>query len=243
VNDEELHIDKKLDLIVKTLAPRIDKQEVKRIVESNIKLDVAIGRDMEESLLIKNETYLLDNKDFIKTINVARNKLNITDDNYVDELDINNWISVNYEPKSFYDVVKEVLKSLNLGSEWSFYITVYVVNNKPPDKKYSSIRSNTGISIERLSESGELIIKLSPGLRRNDYLKAWDIFRYYLGSSSRLPKTNLESERDNAIFNDFNNGATKRKLANKYFPNQDGISSMEKISKILKRQKDRRTQK
>lgn len=243
MNDEELYIDKKLDLIVKTLTHKIDKQEVKRIVESNIKLDIAIGRDMEESLLTKNETYLLDNKNFIKNIKAARNKLNIVDDNYVDELNMNNWISVNYEPRTFYDAVKKVLKSLNLGSEWSFYITVYVVNNQPPNKKYSSIRSNTGISIERLSESGELIIKLSPGLRKNDYLKAWDIFRYYLGSSSRLPKNNLESERDNTIFNDFTNGVTKRKLANKYFPNQDSISSIEKISKILKRQKDRRTQK
>lgn len=232
--------DKKLESLIKARASSIDRGEIERVVVANLHLDRVIGRKMEKATLEKQESYLLERKDFLEAISEARDELGISGKAYIKELDVNDWINAHYDSVSFYGLIKSTLQKLGLGNEWNFYITMYVVNNQPPDRKYAALRSNSSMSVDGVSETGELLIKLRPGLRKEDYLKAWEAFSSYLGSPSRLPKFNTESNRDKAIYADFNNGLTKRELASKYFPNQEELSAIDRVSKILKRQKARR---
>lgn len=235
--------DKKLEALTKAYVSRIDENAVKRAVTANIKLERAIGRKKEGAILKKTEKYLLERAELPKVIAQARSRLNIPLDIYVSELNINEWIDENSEPRLFYEVVKSTLEELKLGSEWSFYITMFIVNNQPPDKKYVLLRPDNGVSVEEVGVNGELLIRLRPGVRKEDYLKAWEAFREYLGSPNRIPKEDTESERDSGIYNDFSDGVTRRELAHKYFPGQEESSAMDRIIKILKRQKARRTRK
>lgn len=235
--------DRKLEALAKAYTSRIDKNAIKRVVTANISLEGTIGRKKENAILKKTEKYLLERAELPKVIAQARSRLNIPQDIYVSELNINEWIDENSEPRLFYEVVKSTLEELELGGEWSFYITLFIVNNRPPDKKYVLLRPDNGVSVEEVGANGELLIRLQPGVRKEDYLKAWEVFREYLGSPNRMPKEDTESERDSRIYDDFSNGVTRRELARKYFPSQEESSAMDRIIKILKRQKARRTRK
>lgn len=232
--------DKKLESLIKARVSSIDRSELERVVVANLHLDRVIGRKLEKATLEKQESYLLERKDFLEAISEARDELGISGKAYVEELDVNDWINARYDSALFYELIKSTLQRLGLGSEWSFYITMYIVNNQPPNKKYVALRSNNTMSVDGVSETGELLIKLRPGLRKEDYLKAWEVFSDYLGTPSRVPKANTEDKRDNAIYADFNDGLTKRELASKYFPNQEELSAIDRVSKIIKRQKARR---
>lgn len=234
--------EEKIKSLTNAYVSRIDKDAVKRVVQANLHLERTIGRKKEQATLRKQEEYLLDRKEFPEAIANARNQLDIKKNTKIDELDINDWINKNVDPQLFHKVIKSTLEELRLTSEWGFYITVYVINNQPPDKKYVSLHPMNNISVESVETDGELIVRLKPGLRKEDYLKAWEAFSDHLGKPQRLPKANTESKRDSKIHKEFKDGATRRMLARKYFPNQDEITGIEKVVKIIKRQRTRRTQ-
>ena len=245
MNDEDC-CEKRVEALKKAYFNKaIDEEVIKQTVKANLLLDVELGRKYEDATRKKKEKYLLSNPEFHSIIKDARRELKIPDETNIDELDIHDWLKEHFEwpyDRTFHDVQQKVAEQVGLGQEWGFYISAYIINNRPPKEPYIAVMQNKGIAINNVGKN-ELTITLSPGLRKEDYMKAWNLFNKYLGKPKRIPKDDTESERDTHIYDDFANGMTKRELEEKYFPNQDENSRQERIIKILKRQKQRRTPK
>ena len=226
--------------VIKALSP--DGDAVQEAVRANLRLESKLGTRHEKAIRDKKEKYLLSNHDFKSAIEDARKELGIPEGTNVDELDINDWIKERFGWPStlFHSVRSKTLDRLGLGVEWSFYIAVFIVNNRPPNDFFSAVMPDTGITVNHVKKN-ELNISLSPGLSKKNYIEAWDVFKDYLGKPKRTPKADTYAERDEKIYSDFKSGINKRELAKKYFPNDVGDeSSFEKIKQIIKRQKSRR---
>ncbi len=203
----------------------------------------------------KNVQYLIETSEFQKAIAEARKKLGFTNKQPVEEGYIYEWVVnsldgnnnqrqvyevVQKTGKQAFDEVNKVLDKLHLPNEWSFFIIVYIVNGTPPQSiAFGDVEA---ITVQEVKENGELVIRLKPGLRKEDYVKAWNTFHSYLGQAKSLDKPYTNADINQQIYGDKVVGLTYAQLAKKYFAShyyRDKVSAIDKVKKIVRREKHR----
>lgn len=218
------------------------------ITVMNILLQKYLGDDYRKSFL-KKEPYILADNQFKNAVRDARIRLQLDEQSIIPErwkeyLRSGSIISAdkedpNYAPfrAKYNSEVDQVIKEASLTREWNPYVYDYMVDMIPP-KKPLFIFPKT-IWVTDINEEGEILIRLKPGLRHSDYTKAWKVFARHLGNGNRLEKPYTNKDRD-AIYDDKLLGLSYRQLAVKYFPNTEISSSIDRVKKIVSREKQRR---
>lgn len=215
----------------------------------NILLHKYLGEDYKKSFL-KKEPYVLANDKFQTAVTSARKNLHLdTEDgiptdwkdfyrpggrspNLEDTKEFENFRNM------YTSEVERVIKLSNLTADWHDYVTSYILNSSAPENPLFMIPKT--IRVIDMEEDGSITIKIKPGIRYSDYISAWKVFVRHLGEGNRLekPYTNTNS---NLIYQDKVAGMTYAELAKKYFPS-NAEASIDKIKKIVSREKIRRSQ-
>lgn len=138
---------------------------------------------------------------------------------------------------AFQDFILDVLHEAGLGDEWLIFVAAHVVNGEPPREKYFG--ATQPVSIEDIDNSGEVLIRLRPGLSKEDYERAWQVVGELLGKPKRLQKSYTNSEQNKALYEAKQDGKSYGQLADEYFPKIDKVLAVDRIKKIIKRERER----
>lgn len=228
-----------------------DIESAKIALRLNLELQMALGEPHEKSSLV-NEKLIIASDSFLNAILEARKKLKFTNTHTVDEGLIIEWAvsqlsdgKVNKSTDAgyydlmrlFFEEVSIATKNANLPKSWETYVAFYIVNQRSPEPFAFGMPEN--IKVIQANTNGDLLIKLSPNLRHEDYKAAWNVFNKHLGLGKPLNRTRPQAERDYEIFKNKGN-LTQRQLAKKYLPNQaknDIVGAIKSIQQIVKRQR------
>lgn len=201
----------------------------KDIVKSglNIILQKEIIDDHEKSYL-KDEQYIINSKEFKNAVKAARTKLGLVKGKRVGvyRADLKN-------------AVTEALATAGLSNEWYEYMEDYIATNQPPEKPF--FMHPKKIMVEEINEDNELLIRLKPGLRYEDYRKAWKVFSRPLGEGIRLNKSYSNEDEHLKWLQDKNSGMTYLQVATKHYPNnpEDNVEKVKKAILRLKKRQER----
>jgi hypothetical protein len=207
-------------------------------LESNVLIDAAIGEEHEKASR-KNEKYIAESNSFQEAIKAARSKLGFDNTEIIDEGYINEWASkrLGSSAKGFFDEVESILSKLSLPPSWNFYVAVYIINKKPP--KSWAFSSPDAIRVEEVTGNNEVLVRLKPGLRREDYIAAWGVLKGLLGPSKRLDKPYTSDDSD-AVFNARLEGLSYSLIAKRFYPSMEKRLAIDRVKKIVAREKQRR---
>lgn len=200
--------------------------------------------DKHEKSARKTEAYLLNNPEFKKTIEQARDEIGVVGTESGEDFAALEYISIgvtggdtNKSPevvrKMYEETISKILSEFKLPSSWRDYIGVYLVHNKPP---LENLLSNLDkIRALEVTDHGEVTLKLKPGLRREDYVNAWKVFAPFLGPAASLEKALSDPGTDAKMSLDKDSGFTYKKLAKKYFPKHFENNELDTIEMVKKR--------
>ena len=229
----------------------LEAEKAKTLLD--LELQMALGEPHEKSSLV-NEKPVISSDRFLTAILEARKNLNFTNTDTVDEGLIEEWVVSQLSNgkvqkptdsgyfdllRRFFEEVSIVAKKAKLPEKWETYIAYYIVNQRSP--RAFAFGMPKDIETVSVNQSGELLIRLKPNLRYEDYIGAWKVFSKRLGQGKPLKKTRPQGERDDEILKN-KDDLSQRQLARKYFPNQaedDIEGTIKKIQQIIKRQRKR----
>lgn len=200
-----------------------DKDTVRTAL--NIILQKEIIDEHAKSYL-KDEQYIIDSKEFKNAVSAARAKLGLVKGKRmgVYEADLKNAVS-------------EALKNAGLSDDWYSYMQDYIATNNPPEKPF--FMHPRKIMVEEINEDNELLIRLKPGLRYEDYRKAWKVFSRPLGAGIRLNKPYTSEDIHLQMLNDKDNGLTYLEITKKHYPNADPLLNVDRVKKAVQRTRKR----
>lgn len=226
---------------------RIARGEKKIVIwVINMMLQNKLKAEHEKSML-KDEPYVRASEKFVKAIEAARRRLGLengtTPESWIETLrdGVTSENLTDEDFKRFYqqfkDEIPKTLEAAELSKRWRIYVEYYIINNKPPERGEAFFFPLT-MRVEDVSERGEIIVKLKPGLRYEDYTNAWKVFVKFLGTGARLnkPYTNTEGR---SMHQDKQDGMSYREIAGKYFPSIDAILAIDRVKKAVAREKKR----
>ncbi len=219
-----------------------------RATELNQQLDYLLAEKHEKSAR-KYESYLINRPDFKTAIKKTRAKLLITNTEPKDEY------AGEYGPiviaNAFYDLKKpiknpqemfdnsvtDILKQFELSENWRRYIEAFIVNGYAP--KAELLVTLDKIRAQKVNSHGQITLVLKPGLRHEDYIKAWKGFEQYLGPSARLKKPFHDAENSLKLSDLKKSGKSYTELAKEVYPNMDIDMARDRVKKIIKRANQR----
>lgn len=228
-----------------------DKQRKIRRMAYRIMLQKYVGEQYIMDFL-KDERYVIKNEKFQKAVATARKNLGFTNQEPVDSEATTLWAVTNISDgkvkdrnddnyskykEQFDEEVMKAIRSAGLHDDWKHYMREYIVNQQSPQKPLFIFPKN--IWIDDVTETGELIIRLKPGIRYEDYIAAWRVFSRSLGTGKRFKKRRDNDELDIQMVLDKADGLSYRDIALKYFPKTDPVLNIEKIKKRVQRAKKR----
>ena len=201
---------------------RRDKDFIRTML--NILLQKEIG-DYHEQSYRKDELYIINSAKFQKAIADARKSLGL----------------VKGKRKGIYQAdfdkaVNEALKTAELTDDWRSYMEKYIASNNPSGEPLFLHPGK--IMVKEINEDNELLIRLKPGLRYEDYVKAWNVFSRPLGEGVRLNKSYSNEEEHLTWLQDKDRGMTYMQVAEKYFPSHPD-ENVERIKKAILRLRKR----
>ena len=133
--------------------------------------------------------------------------------------------------------VATLLASCKIVNDWQEYIVHYIfTDSKPIRPVFASYKT---ISIEAI-ENGEILVRLKPGLRREDYISVWRQLKPLLGEAKRLqkPLTNADENIKILSLKD-DDKKSYSQIAKICYPNMDVEQAKDKVKKIVKRERIR----
>jgi len=229
----------------------LELSRIKSVILLNSLIHAEIAKKHEDSGR-KNERYIISSEKFQSAVNTARRNLGFINDEHIDEINIQQWAVqqmslrevsetsnkkyFNYL-KKFSDEISTATKNAGLPKQWEFYVACFVVNKEPP--KSQVFTNSEYLVVENISDNGDIAIKLRPGLRQDDYYRAWKPLGKYLGSGKRLDKAYSSESTRKLIYEDKLSGLSYRDVAKKHFPNSDIILATDRVKKIIIREKKR----
>lgn len=182
-------------------------------------------RDDYEKSVRKDELYIINSKKFQEAISNARASLGLVKGKRKGVL-----------TADFEEAKKEALAHAGLSDEWDEYIGKYITTNTPPSE--IMFFKPTKIWVEDINEEDELLIRLKPGLRYEEYRKAWDVFVRTLGKGERLSKSYSNEEDHIKWLEDKDSGMTYLQVATKHYPHNPE-DNVEKVKKAILRLRKR----
>ncbi|NCU38355.1 hypothetical protein EOL96_04850 [Candidatus Saccharibacteria bacterium] len=201
----------------------------------------------KESVL-KDAPYLIERKDFKQTIKNIRNELGIvehpsnpqnaqmwslTSTKHIDGQDWNKEVKKKYS--LMQSAVDKVKSEFNLGKEWKVYIESLILQGTPTDRPWMPLNLN----FEYMSvENNEIVIKLKPGLRYEEYRNTWKQIAPILGKGQRLNKPYTSQSEHMKMYEDKIRGMTYMEISKKYYPSNPN-QNVEKVKKAILRVKKR----
>ncbi len=114
----------------------------------------------------------------------------------------------------------------------------FLINQKPPTA-HVFINKTTKMKIGKITDKHEIVLLLKPGLRYEDYQKAWEVFSSILGGADRLAKPYADEELSLQMLNDKNKGLTYMDITKKYYPDKDPEMNYERVKKMIQRTRKR----
>ena len=198
--------------------------------------------------VFKNAHYLIKREDFKQSIRAAQKALGL-DKNPSDAHSALMWAFTttprtnndNWEEKvnARYDLmqtsVNEVIKEYNLGREWKGFIEGLLLQSSLNDRPWMPL----ALKLEVVSVvDGEILIKLRPGLRYEEYHDAWKQIAPILGKGQRLNKPYTNHSEHLKMYEDKMAGMTYKEISEKYYPNNPS-ENFEKVKKAILRIKKR----
>jgi hypothetical protein len=212
-----------------------------RKIEANINIDLELSQRRKRSAR-KNELYVVQSSAFKSAIEEARKRLGYTDgDN--ETVEIIQFVAKNLKgeksktPNAFQHEVRRVLTELHLSDEWRPYVASYIARSLPPEG--FRLGKEPLIEAEEVDEKGSVVLRLRPGLSKEDYLLAWNAIKDYLGEPERLKKPYTNTVLNEQVYQEKLNGLSYSKLAEKHFPNIDRQLAIDRLKKIVKRERQR----
>lgn len=199
-----------------------DKETV--IFGLNLLIQKEIGDHHIKSQL-KDEQYIIKSNSFQEAISKARSSLGLIKGK-----------RVGVYMADLEKAVKETLETTGLSNDWYSYVEEYIATNKQPERPFFIHPGK--IKVIEINEKNELIIQLKPGLRYEDYKKAWKVFARPLGDGARLNKSYSNEAEHMQWLRDKDSGMTYLQVSTKHYPhNPEG--NVEKIKKAILRLKKR----
>lgn len=129
------------------------------------------------------------------------------------------------------------LEEAGLSRAWASYMEHFILFDTPPEDKLIHIPK--AIEAVSYTPDEELIIRLRPGLRYEDYRKAWGAFKKHLGHGKRLQKSFGDNEVALQMLKDHNDGMTYKAITLKYYPDVDPDVNYDRVKKAIQRAKQR----
>lgn len=190
----------------------------------NVLIQKEIG-DYHEKSFRKDEQYIINSKRFQEAILKARNKLGLVKGK-----------RVGVYSADLEKAVKETLESAGLSDDWYSYVEDYIATNSLPEKPL--FLHPRKIMVKEINEDNELLIQLKPGLRYEDYIKAWNVFSRPLGAGVRLNKSYSNEDEHLKWLKDKDSGMTYLQVATKHYPHNPE-DNVEKVKKAILRLRKR----
>ena len=219
--------DKQIDDIIAEEYLEVVDPERKNAVVANTIMQLKLG-DWYDKSIRKDELYLINSPDFKKAITEARSLLQlkgVPDDDFIYDIE--------------FDIeVKGVIKKLGLTDEWTEYIRYFIAHEKPPQEQ--TFYGNKYIEVAMIDEEGQVMVRLKPGLRREDYIKAWQTISRYLGPPKQKSKPYTSQELNNQIYEARQIMLSYGALAMMFFPKMDRDKAIDRVKKTVKREGQRR---
>ncbi len=132
-------------------------------------------------------------------------------------------------------VVRQILDRFSLGDSWYAVIENVVLNGSNYDEAYP-VSVPDGIVIQEIAQNGDVIVRVSQGSTKQEYVKAWEYVSHFTGTPRKLPKTSSNTPRDLEIIRDMDAGIPTSQVASKYFPDKPQDTDLySHIHKIYKR--------
>ena len=195
---------------------------------ANTYLRLQLG-DWYDKSIRKNELYLINSVGFKKAIAKARSQLKLKG-----APDNRDFMS---EPL-FNREVDNVIKEVGLTNDWTDYISLYIAYDMPPQEQ--TFYGNGYLEITGIDEDGQVLVRLKPGLRKEDYVNAWRVLSRYLGPAHKKSKPYTSQEFNNKIYEARQNGLSYGELAEQFFPGMKKDLAVDRIKKAVKRESQRR---
>lgn len=229
---------------------RDDDENRYRLTGLRVMLQKYVGEQYTKDYL-KDEMFVLEKPAFQVAVLEARKNLNLTNEEPIETEDTTKWVikhlsgsllgrsHKDYEKYKavFYNEIDKVLKSAGLDEAWKYYVGDYIVNQTKP-KKPLFIFPKT-VWIEEVNNDNEVLVRLKPGLRYEDYINAWEVVSKPLGVGKRLRKTRTNDMQHLDMIRDKERGLTYRQIALKHYPDTDPEVNVGRIKKIILRGKKR----
>jgi hypothetical protein len=219
--------DKQIDDIIAEEYLEVVDPERKNAVVANTIMQLKLG-DWYDKSIRKDELYLINSPDFKKAITEARSLLQlkgVPDDDFIYDIE--------------FDIeVKGVIKKLGLTDEWTEYIRYFIAHERPPQEQ--TFYGNKYIEVAGIDEEGQVMVRLKPGLRKEDYDKAWKVISRYLGPPHKKAKPYTDQELNNQIYEARQIILSYGVLAKMYFPGMNKDQAIDRVKKIVKREGQRR---
>lgn len=233
--------------------PKWQGKRDKSIVKGslNILLQKYVGNEYEKDFL-KEEKYILNSERFQNAVEETRKKLGFNNTEIIPEEMIQEFITRKlYRGKSlriaveaqekikqqYREIARETAKKAGISEDWSIYLEHYIINKTPPRLK-TFIFPKT-IWVEDINEENELLVRLKPGLRYEDYINAWQVLSRPLGKGTRLSKTRSESDLHLQMLKDKDSGMTYKEVAEKHYPKRDPLDTIDRVKKAVTRARKR----
>ena len=229
-------------------------------------LNDEIGSARADSIKDKNEYYLMHDEKFLALVQSARSKLGLTNTEIIGEMELDDWLKKNIKlsreyledpdreryivradgkkstsedpSNAFRDIVQDIANHLSLGGDWTQYISYFIVNGTS-NPNSPGVYADVKILLKNIEDDG-LTIKIKPGLRYEDYVKAWKVFSEHLGPPERLEKPHTNAKINQAIYEDRQAGMSYTEIAEKYFDSESPLVYKDQVVKIIRREEKRR---
>jgi hypothetical protein len=222
---------------------KMDDDEADKVL-SNQAIDRALIKAYEATNR-KFENYLLRDKQLKDGIDIIRKSLDETPSEYVKVLYVRSGPAIYPRGKSNPSVYKKLeadvanlLGECNIEADWTEYITQYIITDgKPEIPVFASPKTISIASIE----NGEVLLRLKPGLRRKDYINAWNQLLPILGKPNSLLKPiTFADENMKMLALHEEEKLSHAQIAKIYYANdRDPKQARDKVKKRIKRERDR----
>jgi hypothetical protein len=212
--------------------------------------------DSHHKDFLKKESYIKNDPTFLASIAEVRQVLGLTTtpDTSDEDYRTDHWIIEQISHKKvkdlsheemvahyqqFHSHVLSIINKYNLGKAWVNYIEDFIIFDGRPEINFTTFPTPKNIKIEDINEEGEVLLRLKPGLRHEDYERAWDVVSRPLGEGKRVSKPYTNIERSQQMLRDKEAGMKYKEIAKKYYPNQDPEAIIETIRKAIYRERQR----
>ena len=214
-----------------------------------LNLNMAINQQhVYRSSVFKDAQYLIQREDFKRSIKDIQKKLGL-DKNPSDAHNAWMWALTttphtpgeNWDEKvkTRYELMQasvyRVIKDFSLTKEWKGFIEGVLLQSSFNDRPWMPL----DLKIEFISVSdNEIPIRLKPGLRYEEYRKAWKQIAPILGRGQRLKKPYTSQQEHMEMYKDKVSGMTYTEISKKYYP-KNPLQNIEKVKKAILRTKKR----